>query len=57
MEASREILALNAFDRQDGRELGPALSRSVERRLRRFGDRSVLFYQRPTRWPAPKGSG
>ncbi len=55
MEASKDILALNAFSRDAAGPLDPALEAAVERRLRRFGGRSVLFYEQPIRMVRGQG--
>ncbi len=55
MEASKEILALNAFDGTAAQDLDPALGAAVARRLRHFGGRSVLFYEEPIRMVGAQG--
>ena len=55
MAASKEILALNAFDPQGQGKLDPALSAAVDGRLRRFGHGVVLFYEQPIRMARGEG--
>jgi 4-aminobutyrate aminotransferase-like enzyme len=55
MEASKEILALNAFNRKATGPLDPALEQAVERRLEHFGSGSVLFYEQPIRMVRAEG--
>ena len=45
--ASRQILALNAFDAARPSNLPPETAALVARRQRSFGPTSVLFYDRP----------
>jgi 4-aminobutyrate aminotransferase-like enzyme len=51
----KEILALNAFDRAAGNDMGPELHAAVERRLRSFGSSAVLFYEQPLRMAHGEG--
>jgi 4-aminobutyrate aminotransferase-like enzyme len=44
---NKQILALNAFDKERAAQLDPALAELVRRRQRLFGSASVLFYDRP----------
>ena len=55
MEASKEILALNAYDPVGAEALGAELRHATDRRLRQFGSRSVLFYEQPIRMTHAQG--
>ena len=55
MPREKEILALNAFDRNGSVTSDPALGRALDRRLRAFGSNSVLFYQTPLRMARAQG--
>src|SRR6267142_1507859 len=55
MQKEKEILALNAFDRRDMSAMSVGLRDAVERRLRSFGSRAVLFYQEPLRMERAEG--
>jgi 4-aminobutyrate aminotransferase-like enzyme len=51
----KEILALNAFDPDSASSMDTALGTAVQRRLRSFGNASVLFYQEPIRMARAEG--
>ncbi|HXT06661.1 MAG TPA: aminotransferase class III-fold pyridoxal phosphate-dependent enzyme [Roseiarcus sp.] len=55
MPANKEILALNAFDPRAAGKLDAALGAAVDTRLSHFGERSVLFYERPIRMARAEG--
>ncbi len=55
MQEEKEILALNAFDPGKVSTMDASLRHAVERRLRSFGQASVLFYQEPLRMERAEG--
>ncbi|HVX78968.1 MAG TPA: aspartate aminotransferase family protein [Bradyrhizobium sp.] len=55
MRTEKEILALNAFDRDRLEALDRDLRRAVDRRMRLFGSGSVLFYEQPLRMERAEG--
>ena len=56
MQQDKEILALNAFDRDDLSAMDAGLREAVDRRLRSFGSGAVLSYQEPIRMERAEGA-
>jgi 4-aminobutyrate aminotransferase-like enzyme len=56
MPQDKEILALNAFDRDSLSAMDAGLRQAVDRRLRSFGSGAVLSYQEPLRMERAEGA-